>query len=207
MLEHILILVTGFIIQIISTLGYAGVGLLMAVQTIAIPLPSEIIVPFAGYLAFTGRFNIWFIAISGATGSCVGASIAYWIGFKGGRPLVEKYGRVILISRHDLDIADKFFSRHGSKAAFFGMTLPVFRSFIAFPAGISRLPLKKFLPYVFLGSFIWSLLLAFLGMKLGESWLSLRDKFHNMDLLIVLIIIIGAAWWILRHIKHFRQQR
>lgn len=202
MITSILSTITFYIIAIISTLGYPGIALLMAVQTIAIPIPSEVILPFAGSLILTGQFNIWLIAICGAIGSCFGGSIAYYIGKRGGRPLVEKYGKFILISHHDLELVDSFFQKHGTKAAFFGMMLPVFRSFISFPAGISKVPLKKFLVYVFAGSFGWSLLLAFLGQKLGENWNTLRDRFKGLDYFIVAVIILGAVYWIYRHLKN-----
>ncbi len=202
MITSILSIITSYIIAIIATLGYPGVALLMAVQTIAIPIPSEVILPFAGSLVLTGQFNVWMIAIVGAVGSCIGGSIAYYIGQRGGRPLVEKYGKFILISEHDLELADSFFQKHGTKAAFFGMMLPVFRSFISFPAGISKVPLKKFLVYVFAGSFIWSLLLAFLGQKLGENWNTLRDRFKGLDYFVVVIIVLGIIYWIYRHLKN-----
>jgi membrane protein DedA with SNARE-associated domain len=202
MISFILFTVTNFIIQVISTLGYFGIALLMVIQTIAIPMPSEVIIPFAGFLASVGRFNLLMIAIAGGLGSCAGASIAYFIGYKGGRPLVEKYGKMILISKNDLQIADRFFQKHGSKAAFFGMLLPVVRSFISFPAGISRVPLRKFLAYVFAGSFVWSLTLAYVGMKLGENWGSLREKFKSFDAVIVIIIVMVIIWWIWRHLKN-----
>lgn len=201
-MTQLLAAVSGLIVQIIFMLGYAGVGLLMGLQTIAIPIPSEVILPFAGYLVFLGRFNFWLVALVGAVCSSMGASIAYFIGFKGGRPLVEKYGKIILISRHDLEIADRFFEKHGSKAAFFGMMLPIFRSFISFPAGISKVPLKKFLVYVFLGSFVWSLLLTYLGLKLGENWASLRERFKGLDYLVIVAIIFLAIWWVYRHFKN-----
>ncbi len=201
-MTSILAIISNLIVQIISTLGYAGVGFLMALQTIAIPIPSEVILPFAGYLVFVGRFNLWLVALAGALGSCVGATAAYYIGKKGGRPLVEKYGKYILLSHHDLAITESFFAKHGSKAAFFGMMLPVFRSFIAFPAGLARLPLKKFLLYVFLGSFVWSLLLAYLGMKLGENWDALREKFKSFDYAIIGLIVLAGAWWVYRHLKN-----
>lgn len=202
MITTLLTIITNFIIQVISTLGYFGIVLLMAIQTMAIPMPSEVIMPFAGFLASTGRFNLVLIAIFGAIGSCVGSSVAYFIGYKGGRPLVEKYGRMILISEHDLNIADRFFNRFGALAGFVGMLLPVVRSFISFPAGISKTPIKKYLAFVFAGSFIWCLALAFVGMKLGENWVTLREKFKSLDYFIVVLIIIGGAWWVWRHLKN-----
>jgi membrane protein DedA with SNARE-associated domain len=202
MIEHILAAVTNLIINVISTLGYPGVGLLMAIQTIAIPMPSEVIIPFAGSLVVAGRFSLFGIALTGGLGSSLGAAVAYFIGYKGGRPLVEKYGKYVLISHHDLQIADNFFAKHGTKAAFLGMLLPVVRSFISFPAGISRVKFWKFELYVFLASFIWSAVLGYIGEKLGENWMSLRDKFKGFDYIIVALIVLGATWWVYRHIKN-----
>jgi membrane protein DedA with SNARE-associated domain len=205
-MSAILSFFTNFIIHIISTLGYTGVGLLMALQTMAIPIPSEVILPFAGFLASTGRFNIFIIAIVGGIGSCVGSSIAYYIGYKGGRPLVSKYGKYILISHHDLDMTQRFFTKFGSVAIFIGQLLPIVRSFIAFAAGLAQETFGKFLLFTFIGSFLWSLLLAYVGQKLGDNWESLRSQFHNLDLLIILIIVVGAVWWIQRHIKQSKAQ-
>ncbi len=201
MLSTILSAVTNFIISVISTLGYPGVALLMAIQTVAIPMPSEVIIPFAGYLAFTGRFSVPGIALAGAIGSVMGGSVAYFIGLKGGRPLVQRYGRHILISEHDLDLADKFFAKYGAAASFAGQLLPVVRSFISFPAGIARLAYWKFALYTFLGSFIWCLVLGSVGKALGENWASLRDRFHRLHTAVIAIIVISAAFWINRQIK------
>ncbi len=192
---------THLITQIISSLGYPGVALLMVLQTVAIPIPSEIILPFAGYLASLGRFNIWLIAFSGGLGSCLGASIAYYIGYKGGRPLVEKYGKMILISEYDLQLTDKFFSKNETWAIFFGQLLPVVRSFIAFPAGIAKANYRKFLVYTFAGSFVWSLVLAYVGLKLGPQWLVLRERFRWLDYVVVLAIIIFLIFWVWRHLR------
>ena len=201
MISSIVSLVANFIIQIISTLGYAGVGFLMAIQTMAIPMPSEIILPFAGSLVATGRFTLIGLALAGAFGSGLGSSIAYYIGHKGGRPLINKYGRYILISEHDLNLVEKFFARFGSVSAFVGQLLPVVRSFIAFPAGAAKMPYWKFIIYSVAGSFLWSLVLGYFGMRLGENWPTLREKFHGFDTAIVVLIIIGGVWWVYRHIK------
>ena len=165
-------------------------------------MPSEVIIPFAGSLVTAGRFSLFGIALTGGLGSSLGAAVAYFIGYKGGRPLVEKYGKFVLISRHDLQRADDFFAKYGIKAAFLGMLLPVVRSFISFPAGISKVKFWKFELYVFLASFIWSLALGYIGMKLGQNWMTLRDKFKGLDYIIVALIILGAAWWIWRHMKN-----
>jgi len=176
----------------------------MALQTVAVPIPSEVILPFAGFLAFTGRFNIWLIALIGAIGSCAGSSIAYYIGYKGGRPLVERYGKYVLISHQDLNLAEKFFNRFGSVAVFFGQLLPIVRTFIGFVAGLAKENYKKFLLSVSVGSFIWSLVLAYIGKQLGANWGTLRDRFHNLDLLIVVVIVLGIILWVWRHIRHAR---
>jgi membrane protein DedA with SNARE-associated domain len=201
-MNSLLTILTNLIIHIISTLGYAGVGLLMALQTVAVPIPSEVILPFAGFLASTGRFNIWLIALVGGVGSCLGSSLAYYIGYKGGRPLIIKFGKYILISHHDLNMTERFFVKFGSVAIFIGQLLPIVRSFIAFAAGLAEEVFWKFILFTFLGSFLWSLLLTYIGEKLGENWVNLRNQFHNLDLLIILVIVIGAAWWVQRHLKN-----
>lgn len=201
-MNNILSFFTAIIIKIIAALGYGGVALLMALQTVAVPIPSEVILPFAGFLAFTGRFNLFLIAVFGGLGSCIGSTAAYYIGYKGGRPLVEKYGKYILISKHDLDLTDRFFLKFGSWAAFFGQLLPVVRSFIAFPAGVAKAPLKKFLSFVFVGSFIWSYALAYVGFRLGADWNTLRDRFKGFDVAILILIVVGAVFWVYRHWKN-----
>ncbi len=193
---------TTLIIHTISTLGYAGVGFLMALQTVAIPIPSEVILPFAGFLVSTGRFNLLLLAIVGGVGSCVGASIAYWIGYKGGRPLVEHYGKYILISHHDLNRTERFFARFEFWAVFIGQLLPIIRSFISFFAGIAEVNYKKFLAYTFIGSFLWSLLLGYIGMKLGQNWPALHSNFQKFDAVIVIVIVIFIILWVWRHVKH-----
>lgn len=202
MISHLLSAVTNLIINIISTLGYVGVAILMAVESACIPLPSEIIAPFSGYLVFLGRFNLWAVAFAGGLGSTIGSWVVYEIGKYGGRPLVEKYGKWILFSRHDLDIADRFFARYGNLSTFIGRLLPVVRTFISLPAGIARVPKIAFLIYSFVGSFVWTYLLAYFGMKLGQHWNNLRDKFHNLDLLIIFIIVLGILFWIYKHLRH-----
>ncbi len=205
MIEHIFSVLTAFIVNITSSMGYAGVGILMAIESAAIPLPSEIIAPFAGYLVYTGRFTLFWVAIAGGVGSMAGSWITYEIGKHGGRPLVEKYGKYILVSRHDLDIADKFFAKYGNLSTFIGRLLPVVRTFISVPAGIAKVPLGPFLIYSFIGSVIWTWLLAYVGMKLGEHWHTLRDKLHGFDMAIIILILLGGIWWVWRHIKQVRK--
>jgi membrane protein DedA with SNARE-associated domain len=205
MISEIIAILTTFIINVISTLGYSGVALLMAIESACIPLPSEIIGPFAGYLVYTGRFNLFWVSIAGGVGSMVGSWVTYEIGKYGGRPIVEKYGKWVLISHADIDMADRFFAKYGNFSTFIGRLLPVVRTFISLPAGIARVPKIPFLIYSFVGSVIWTALLAYLGMKLGENWNTLRDRFHWFDTAIIVLILIGGVWWVYRHIKHSRQ--
>src|SRR3989338_3541676 len=202
MFSNIIASVTGFIIQTISTLGYPGVVLLMAIESACIPLPSEIIMPFSGFLVATGRFSLWGIALAGGIGNTIGSILTYAIGRYGGRPLFEKYGKYVFIFPHDIDLSDRFFQKHEALAAFFGRFLHVVRTFISLPAGIAKAAFWQFVVYTFVGSFIWSLLLGFIGMKMGENWNTLRDKLHGFDVAIIILIIIGAVWWVYRHIKH-----
>jgi membrane protein DedA with SNARE-associated domain len=202
MIEHIFAILTGFIINVISSTGYVGVGLLMGIESAAIPLPSEIIMPFAGFLVAEGRFTLWGIAVAGGLGSVVGSLVTYYVGLYGGRPLLERYGKYLLISQRDLEISDRFFAKYGLMATFIGRMLPVFRTFISIPAGIARMPLVKFLIYSFIGSFIWSYALGYVGMKLGENWTQLRERVHGLDYIILGLIVIAAIWWVWRHFKH-----
>jgi membrane protein DedA with SNARE-associated domain len=201
-------ILSSFIVAVISTLGYAGVVLLMAIESACIPLPSEIIMPFAGYLVHTGQFNLWLVGIAGAVGCVLGSLIAYWVGMYGGRPLIEKYGKFVLVSKHDLDLADRWFARYGEIITFFSRLLPVIRTFIAFPAGIARMNLKRFIIYTFLGSLPWCIGLAYVGQILGEQWdknETLKAWFHRFDFVIGIILLLGAVWWIWRHLKNSRR--
>ena len=207
MIAKIIEILSGFIVAVISGMGYAGVALLMAVESACIPLPSEIIMPFAGYLVYAGRFNLWAVGVAGAVGCVVGSWVAYFVGLKGGRPFVERYGRYILVSRHDLDLADRWFARYGEVIVFASRLLPVVRTFIAFPAGVARMNLARFTVYTFLGSLPWCVGLAYVGQILGEQWdknETLKTWFHRFDFLIGVAILAAAAWWVWRHLKHAR---
>lgn len=206
MIEKLIGLLAGFIIATISTLGYGGIVLLMAIESACIPLPSEIIMPFSGYLVFTGAMQLWAVALAGALGCVLGSLVAYWLGAVGGRPLIERYGRYVLISHHDLDLADRWFRRHGDITIFIGRLLPVVRTFIAFPAGVAHMPLWRFNLYTFVGSFIWSLGLAWIGMKLGENWNTLGVYFHRFDALIGVVLAAGIVWYVRRHINHMKRR-
>ena len=207
MIAKIIEILSGFIVATILALGYAGVVLLMAIESACIPLPSEIIMPFSGYLVYTGRFNLWWVGVAGAVGCVLGSIVAYYIGMYGGRPLIEKYGRYILVSRHDLDLADRWFKKYGEIIVFASRLLPVVRTFIAFPAGVARMNMPRFIIYTFLGSLPWCLGLAYVGQLLGEQWDkndTLKTWFHRFDFAIGILIVAGAVWWVWRHVKNSR---
>jgi membrane protein DedA with SNARE-associated domain len=196
MTAKILTALSTFVILVISTGGYFGILALMAIESACIPLPSEVIMPFSGYLVYTGRFSLLWVATMGALGCNVGSAIAYAIGYYGGRPLVEKYGSYILLTRHELDLADRFFARYGSVTVFISRLLPVVRTFIALPAGIARMEQVRFHLYTFVGSWPWCLGLAYVGMKLGERWDSdprLKQWFHRLDAVILGLVVIAAV--------------
>src|SRR5215469_7483459 len=216
MTEKILSWLTVVVISVISHSGYIGVILLMAIESACIPLPSEIIMPFAGALTVpeiaaqygTTSFSLFWVATAGALGCNLGSVIAYEIGCYGGRPLVEKYGRYLWLSRHDLDLAERFFERFGSMAVFLGRLLPVIRTFIALPAGLAKMPRLRFHIYTFLGSWPWCFALAWVGMKLGEHWESdprLKQWLHRLDLVIVIAIIAAAVWFVRSHWRNRMQ--
>jgi len=200
MIANIIAALSSFIIAVISGGGYLGIVALMAIESACIPLPSEIIMPFSGYLVFTGRFKLLWVATVGAIGCNVGSALAYAVGYYGGRPLVEKYGAYLLLSRKELDWADHFFRRYGNVTVFISRLLPVIRTFIALPAGVARMPQGRFHFYTFIGSWPWCLGLAFIGMKLGERWDSdprLRTWFHRFDVVIgvaILAAIVVFVW-------------
>jgi membrane protein DedA with SNARE-associated domain len=175
--------------------------LLMAIESACIPLPSEVIMPFSGYLVATGRFSLQLVAIAGAVGCLLGSYVAYYVGGHGGRRFIERYGRFVLIAPHELEIADRFFNRWGSHAVFWSRLMPVVRTFIAFPAGVSRMRLLPFTIYTLLGSYLWCLVLAFAGMKFGQHWDALAPYFHRFDAVIAVVIVAAAAAFLYNRIK------
>jgi len=204
MIGYILSLITNFIINAISSWGYFGVGALMAIESACVPLPSEVIMPFAGFLVAQGKFSLIGVALAGALGCVVGSVVAYAVGIWGGRAFIEKYGKYVLISHHDLALADRFFNKYGSAAIFFSRLLPVVRTFISLPAGIAKMNFSRFVIYTFLGSLPWCLALAYVGMVLGEHWNTLGVYFHKFDFVIVVIILIGVIWYVRRHLKNLK---
>ena len=190
-----------FVLHLFTGLGYAGIVVAMAIESCCIPLPSELIMPLAGFLAFQQRFNLWSATVAGAVGCVVGSAVAYWIGATGGRPLLLRYGRYVLISQHDADRADAFFARYGDITIFATRLMPIVRTFISLPAGIARMNFGKFLAYTFLGSLPWCLALAYAGYKLGEHWDEVSGVLHKYDILVGIGILALFALFLYRHLR------
>ena len=205
MIAIILSTIANFIIFSISTLGFWGIVAMMAIESACIPLPSEVIMPFSGYLASQGQFTIWETALAGAIGCLVGSIVAYVVGRYGGRAFIWKYGKYILVSHHDLEIADWWFDRHGQFAIFFSRLLPVIRTFISLPAGIARMPFVPFAIWTFLGSLPWCYALSYFGFKMGENWERLGTYFHRFDVVIGFVLLVGIIWWVWRHLRHLKK--
>jgi membrane protein DedA with SNARE-associated domain len=201
LIANILAWLASLVINIISATGYAGIFFLMTLESACIPIPSEVTMPFSGYLVSLGRFSLWQVALWGTVGNLAGSLLAYWLGYAGGRRLIEKYGKYLLISQNDLEIADRWFKKYGTISVFFSRLLPIVRTFISFPAGIARMDLKKFCLYTIAGSIPWSLALAYLGVKAGENWDYLKVHFHRFDLVVAMLIIAVFVWWFWRHLR------
>jgi membrane protein DedA with SNARE-associated domain len=196
-----------WIIAAISAGGYLGVAALMAIESACVPLPSEIIMPFAGYLASTGRFSLWGAALAGAIGCNVGSALAYFVGSRGGRPAIERFGRYVLLDVADLDRAERFFGRFGAPAVLVGRLLPVVRTFIALPAGMGRMKLLPFHALTFVGSFVWCYALALVGDELGAAWESdprIAAVLHRFDALILVVLLAAAALFVWTRLRRRR---
>lgn len=208
MVEHILGILASFVISVIEAGGYLGIALLMAIESACVPLPSELIMPFAGYLVSQGKMNLFLAATAGAIGCNLGSIVAYEAGKRGGRPLAMRYGKYLLIGPGELDAADRFFARFGNAAVLIGRLLPVIRTFIAFPAGVARMPLVPFHVYTFVGSWPFCFALAWLGQVLGRAWNSdprVKAAFHSADALIGVVLVIGIALFVWHKVHALRK--
>jgi len=193
------------ITEIIAATGYAGVFLLMLFESCGIPAPSEVIMPFAGFLAAAGKLGFAGVVASGTLGNLCGSCLAYYIGLKGGRPLIEKYGRYIFLSRHDLDKADFWFKKYGEPTVLIGRLLPVVRTYISFPAGVGKMNFKKFCVFTLLGALPWSALFAWLGIKLQSHWDIIRQRLHDFDLAMAILLVLAVVWFIWKHARRRRR--
>jgi membrane protein DedA with SNARE-associated domain len=215
LLTHLTDILTTLITNLYVTTGLVGILLAMAIESCCIPLPSEIVMPLAGVMIASGKLlhgmsfgvSLLLVAVAGALGCLLGSMIAFGIGYSGGRPLLLKYGRYVLISQHDADTADHFFQKWGSATVFFSRLLPVVRTYISLPAGISKMPFVKFVLYTFLGSLPWCLALAYAGYVLGNHLDTLGPIFHGLDVVIVLVVVVLAVLYVWRHIRNDRKAR
>jgi membrane protein DedA with SNARE-associated domain len=197
--------IIAILVGAIASGGYASVILLMAIQSACIPIPSEVIMPLAGYALAHTQLQLIILATVASLASNLGSIPAYWVGARGGRPMVERYGSFILLSRHDLDRVDGFFNRFGSIAVLIGRMLPIVRTFIAFPAGVAKMNQLRFHIYTFLGSWPWCYALAYVGMKLGAQWNSdprFKEIFHRFHLGVEVVLLVGVLWFIRTHWKN-----
>ena len=209
--------VRDLVTQLYDAVGYLGVAIWVAIESVIIPIPSELVLPFAGFLVGTGTaiepltgspWSYWLVVLAGTLGATIGALIAYAIGAWGGRPIIERWGRYLGISSADLDRAEDFFARHGEAAAFFGRMIPVIRSLVSFAAGVARMPLVKFTVFSFLGSLPFTALLVFAGVQLGANWETVGGVLKQFEYAIVgVLVLIVLAWIWFRIIKPRRAAR
>ena len=209
-LEAVLSAVTLWITDNLRNLGYSGIVFMMGIESACIPLPSEIIMPFGGYLVYENpaKYTVWMMGVSGAVGCVWGSAVAYWAGMFGGRPFIEKYGKYVLIRTKDLDKADAWFTKHGELAIFISRLLPVIRTFISFPAGVSKMHFWRFLLYTFLGSLPWCLGLAWAGKALGEAWdTKLAPYFHDAHIVIAIVGVVLISLYVYYHLRGERKYK
>lgn len=204
MIDSLLLWLSETMEHIITVLGPWGVSLLMAIESCNIPLPSEAVLPFAGILVNKGVMNFHIVAIFGAIGCVLGSIPSYYLGYFGGRPFVEKYGKYFLVSQKDLEDADKWVDKYGDWAFFICRMLPVIRTFISFPAGILRARKRIFFTLTFLGSLLWCYVLVFVGVKMGENMEALKSIWHKFDAIIIVACLILGGIYIYKHIKHLK---
>lgn len=193
------------LVAFIATGGYFSVALLMAIQSACVPIPSEVIMPFAGFVLAHSQLDLVILATVASLASNVGSIPAYWVGAKGGRPMVEKFGGYVLLSRHDLDRVDYFFNKYGSITVLIGRMLPIVRTFIALPAGVAKMNQLRFHIYTFIGSWPWCYALGYVGMKLGATWNSdprFKDFFHRFHLGVEVVLFAGIVWFVCTHWKN-----
>jgi len=196
-----------FLNSLYGAVGYLGVLVAMTIESAMIPLPSELILPYAGFLVSDttqieplthSPWSFWIVVVVGTIGNTLGSLIAYAIGAWGGRPFLERYGRYLLIRHHDIDVAEHFFARWGSATVFVGRLLPVVRTFVSFPAGVARMPLTPFIIFSTAGAFLWSTLLVWIGEQLGANWLDIRQRLQPLDTLIIVLVaaaVVLFVWW------------
>ncbi|HDS30905.1 MAG TPA: DedA family protein [Firmicutes bacterium] len=199
--------ITQWCTHVIEVGGYPVLFGLMALESMIAPIPSEAVMPFAGFLAYEGKMSMWLIMVSATIGSIVGSTLSYWMGLYGGRPLVLKVGKYLFLNVHHLDATERFFNKYGTWTVFICRFIPVVRHFISIPAGMGRMPTGVFLIYTAIGATMWNMFLAWAGFKLKENWESLRDYFHYVDMVILVAAIVFIVGYIIGQIKHHRDEK
>jgi membrane protein DedA with SNARE-associated domain len=225
MVKAIFAVLGGFCVYVMATLSYGGIAVLMGIESACIPLPSELIMPYAGALSdpavnaalseqfhvTLAPFNLFLAAIAGAVGCNLGSELAYWVGAKGGRPAIEKYGRLLLVSKKEIELADRWFEKYGKSIIFFARLMPVVRTFIAFPAGVARMNRTTFHIYTFAGSLPWCYGLALVGQRLGIELLDekspLKHWMHRLDAVIGAAVVVAAAYFVWSRVKVYKQYK
>ena len=190
----------------VQSVGYPGLFALIMLESTLVPIPSELVMPFAGYLAHTGEFSLPVILIINSVAALVGSGICYWIGKAGGKPLLLKYGKFIGVRRKDIERTESYFSRHGKATILIGRFLPVVRHIISIPAGIARMPLPGFFLQTFIGATIWGSVLILIGYELG-NWATIAEKLKHVDLLIGLVILLVLLAFGLRFVLRRRREQ
>ena len=202
-------IVSEYLTGFISSSGIAAVFVLMTAESALIPIPSEITMPFAGFLAGRGLLNFWLSVFIGALGNLIGSLLAYWLGFylreEWVRKAIKRWGKYLLIHEKDFDLSLKWFTKYGESVTFGSRLLPIVRTFISLPAGIAEMKLNKFIILTFTGSFLWSLFLAYMGLKLGQNWMAIEPIFRKFQFLIIGVFVLFVVWYIRRHLKKSKE--
>jgi len=193
--------IANFITQLIASSGYLGIFFLMALESALIPIPSEIVMPFAGFLVSSGQFNLWYVVLAGTLGNLAGSLVAYVVGFYLGRGFILRYGKYILLKEKHLLLVEKWFKKYGDKTVFFSRLLPVVRTVNALPAGIGKMNLKKFIIYTFVGSIPWNFALTYLGFLLREKWDIILKYSHILDIIVGILLVCLIVWFIVSYRK------
>ncbi len=195
------------IINWIGISGYAGLVVLMALESMVAPLPSEAVMPFAGFLIYEGRFSFHEVILFSVLGSITGSVISYYAGFYGGKPFVTRFGKYFLLDIHDLEITEKFFNKYGDKTIFFSRFIPVVRHLISIPAGAGEMRFGKFVLYTAIGAGLWNSFLAYAGFRLKSHWEEIRHYSQTIDIVVVILLLLGIAYFVYRHLKRLKNQK
>lgn len=193
--------IVDYITALLATTGYSGLVLAMSLESMVFPLPSEAVMPFAGFLWSTGQMSVWLIVLWSTVGSLIGSMISYWIGLYGGRPFIARYGRYVLLNENHLKMTEDFFNKHGAKAIFIGRLIPVIRHLISIPAGLGKMNVWKFICYTVVGATLWNTFLTVVGYYLGANWTLIKQYGEYLDLAVIFVIIVTGLWFWQRYRK------